>query len=670
MEKKYHIVSRLIVLNAIVAIIAGFVLHKILPYLLNYTQTIVPELFTTKRVSGISYTEQFIIVISIIMLLNSAIIYGYFKNIDKWLKTDEYKDNLKGKISIKNIYNCYKAPYVMYMFPMVEAFIVGIVLAIMRLSAIDILKIMIVVLTYTGIASIIYYLYSKKLMKEILMNSKLYKKIDQKGKINRISLKTELILQLIPLFVVSILFTSLVGYSRLIFEKGEVLYRLYNEEIEMIVSGKEIKEYNSINEVNFAMKNFNYEQDFDRYFIIINNKAIKYEGGEISEFFISHIRDFLKEDNRVFGMTTETQGVVRKIKINGETGYLGIEFKVFSYKTVGYYVYTLLTLVIFMTVIIYLISRNLAEEISQVALSLKGIASKDKKLDHKLPITSNDEIGELEEAFNEFEEAEQDENERLVEQERLSSLGQLVGGIAHNLKSPIFSVSGAMEGLSDLIDEFEQSLGNDKVEEEDYHDIAKEMREWVEKVKSYASYMNDVITTVKDQAVSSNDDRLYSFTVDEIIKRLDIITKPTLSKNHCILNKDIQMDLKENLQGDITVLIQVLNNLISNAVEAYNGEKGDIDLIIKRDYEKENQASKILFIVNDSAGGIKPEVEEKLFKQMYTTKGKNGTGLGLYISLSTIRGKFGGDMTFETEYGKGTTFIVAIPEDAKNKIHR
>ena len=55
------------------------------------------------------------------------------------------------------------------------------------------------------------------------------------------------------------------------------------------------------------------------------------------------------------------------------------------------------------------------------------------------------------------------------------------------------------------------------------------------------------------------------------------------------------------------------------------------------------------------------ETKAKLFKQMYTTKGKNGTGLGLYMSYSTIRGKFSGNMVFESEKGKGTIFTITIP---------
>ena len=55
------------------------------------------------------------------------------------------------------------------------------------------------------------------------------------------------------------------------------------------------------------------------------------------------------------------------------------------------------------------------------------------------------------------------------------------------------------------------------------------------------------------------------------------------------------------------------------------------------------------------------EVQDKLFKEMITTKGKNGTGLGLYMSYSNIKAKFNGTLTFESEPKKGTTFHILIP---------
>ncbi len=78
-----------------------------------------------------------------------------------------------------------------------------------------------------------------------------------------------------------------------------------------------------------------------------------------------------------------------------------------------------------------------------------------------------------------------DNQDMLIEKERLASLGQMIGGIAHNLKTPIMSISGAAEGLSDLIKEYETSLEDPEVTIEDHHEIAHDMKEWIEKVKTH-----------------------------------------------------------------------------------------------------------------------------------------------------------------------------------------
>lgn len=65
--------------------------------------------------------------------------------------------------------------------------------------------------------------------------------------------------------------------------------------------------------------------------------------------------------------------------------------------------------------------------------------------------------------------------------------------------------------------------------------------------------------------------------------------------------------------------------------------------------------------IQDFAGGLPKNVQEKLFKEMVTTKGKNGTGLGLFMSYSNIRAHFNGNMRYKTEKGKGTTFYIEIP---------
>ena len=243
----------------------------------------------------------------------------------------------------------------------------------------------------------------------------------------------------------------------------------------------------------------------------------------------------------------------------------------------------------------------------------------------------------------------------LMERERLASLGQLIGGIAHNLKTPIMSISGATEGLTDLIKEYDESIGDPEVTNEDHHAIAKDMSEWVDKIKTHTAYMSDVITAVKGQAVTLSENENITFDIDELVKRVDILMKHELKNALITLNISINTDKNTALHGDITSLVQVINNMISNSIQAYNGKPNEsIELIVNK--EKNN----LVISVKDHGCGLPEEVKKKLFKEMITTKGKNGTGLGLFMSYSTIRAHFNGDITFESN-SNGTTFNIIIP---------
>ena len=107
-----------------------------------------------------------------------------------------------------------------------------------------------------------------------------------------------------------------------------------------------------------------------------------------------------------------------------------------------------------------------------------------------------------------------DNQDSLMESERLASLGQLIGGIAHNLKTPIMSISGAAEGLTDLVKEYDMSIENPSVNFEDHHAIAKDMSVWIEKIKDYTEYMSDIITAVKGQAVTLSETENTSFDLE------------------------------------------------------------------------------------------------------------------------------------------------------------
>ena len=250
----------------------------------------------------------------------------------------------------------------------------------------------------------------------------------------------------------------------------------------------------------------------------------------------------------------------------------------------------------------------------------------------------------------------QNNQDMLMEKERLASLGQLIGGISHNLKTPIMSISGAAEGLTDLINEYDASIGDPEVTNDDHHAIANDMREWITKIHSYTAYMSDIITAVKGQAVNLSENENNAFTVDELFKRVNILMKHEISNASLTLTLDVQVPSTTTLVGDINSLVQVINNLITNAIQSYNGRKGEEIKVLAQKLD-----NNLIISVIDHGCGMTKEVQDKLFNTMITTKGKNGTGLGMFMSYSTIKGHFNGDMTFETEVNKGTTFNVILP---------
>lgn len=249
-----------------------------------------------------------------------------------------------------------------------------------------------------------------------------------------------------------------------------------------------------------------------------------------------------------------------------------------------------------------------------------------------------------------------EKHEIMIQKERLTALGRMIGGIAHNLKTPIVSIAGGTEALKDLINEYRESVEDLSLTQADHKEIAEEMFDWVKEIRSHCAYMSDIISAVKEQAAQMNYPSGYSFTLESLLKRIDILMKYELKKYNCVLNMNVQVDREAEIQGGLNNLAQVFNNLILNAIQAYDGQGGKIDLNIIR-----NQNGDLEFEVKDYGKGISQEVRKRLFKEMFTTKGAKGAGMGLFMSYMTIKDKFGGKIRFESEEGKGTAFYLTVP---------
>ena len=489
---------------------------------------------------------------------------------------------------------------------------------------------------------------------------------------------TSLLKDTLPLFLVILIVMSLLGYSLVQNQIGENNYYYYKQEMEDLNLGRYPK-----SQILRELDTISLRNDTDYYFLITNDDQVfSKENGSVTDFFTTYAKNFLEENDgkiyEYFGI--EEQAYCQRLYLeNGQEALVGFKYSTSSIRIgIDFAIASVLAFIIYFLIMLVW-AKNIGKNISEVAANLSHI-SKSANLDFStmLPVYSNDEIGLLSKSYNEIQEKTKrdieeinNNKDRLMEKERLATLGQMIGGVAHNMKTPIMSIAGATDGLEDLITEYRQSIGDPEVSVEDHLEISNEMDTWVKKIKSYNSYMSDIITTVKGQAVNMNEqDDNQVFTIKEMLTRIQILMRHELKVNHINFVVNNQLPDTTKIIGNINSLIQVINNLISNSIQSYPVIKeNSLDVSKEVDINKrpiylniDSKNDNIVISVEDKGSGIPEEVQRKLFKEMTTTKGHNGSGLGLFMSYSTIKGHFRGNLSFESKEGEGTTFYITLPQ--------
>ena len=642
-------------------IIIGLMYFPLIPKLLNYPPDSINNDFQIK-VNFFHYTTQYIAIFSFVILTFLIGLPILFRKVNKIDNITNFDLNKNSKELLPIIKTCFNFPiFMLLVFLILPPLLVFIGLILLKQEFVFSLKTTFIIFSMCALLALLIYSFSRFLFEKVLKKIKI---TDNMYGI-RVNLKNKILLQLLPLLLFTILFTFLILYSQLTEIKGDSLNDYYTQ---TLVSKIEDTNLKSVDEAKQMLESIDLRSPDDSIFILSANGDIYYSEANLSDFFKTYIFDF---EEKHPGHTYEyygnpVQGSYIRENINGEDWILGIRYSVFTNDTL-FSIIPLFTIVICVNLFfIVVISVNYGNELKVIADGLSSISRNSSNyMTSKLPVYSNDEIGDLTIAFNRIQDLTNsyikqlhDNQDTLMEKERLASLGQLIGGIAHNLKTPIMSISGAAEGLTDLIKEYDASIDNPQVNSQDHHDIAKDMSSWVVKIKDYTSYMSDIITAVKGQAVTLSEVQNVSFDIEELLKRVDILMKHELKNALIYLRVSVNVPENTTLNGDINSLVQVINNMISNSIQAYDGKpEQNIDLSVSFADDNKN----IVIAVKDYGPGLSDKVKSKLFNEMITTKGKNGTGLGLYMSYSTIKAHFNGDIKFESEDGKGTTFYIILP---------
>jgi signal transduction histidine kinase len=523
------------------------------------------------------------------------------------------------------------------------------------INAIKLILLFFSILSTIGIVS---FIITKRICKIILTNTD----IDGTYPGFRIPFRTSLAMQMMLMFIVGIIVTALAGYAKLIEEKGDLILSINKKSLTRYF--KPGNKY-SVDQIKSLLNKVDlHDSSFSTFYLGENGDEYNSDSLPLYKDFKIYMKYLAQDYNgKIMVASGELQGTSIKIQTDRGPYWVGIKYQVVSKKMVMFFIISAVLLLILNGVIFFYFSHSISHDISTITLNLHKIAEGETvDLDKRLPVVSNDETGDLVIAFNRIQKLFKEHvtyiqnSERILrEKERLASLGQLIGGIAHNMRTPIMSLAGGLEGLKKLISEYDESIDDSSVSSEDHHEIAKEMNSWIKKLGPYCSYMSDVVTTIKEHSIFSVTQDTESFTVDDLIKRINILMNNELKKNDVRLEIHANLTAQGVINGNLTILLQVMNNLILNAIEVYGDKGGTIDLFV------EQIGGNIEFQVKDYGKGIPEEIQDRLFKEMVTTKGGKGTGLGLFMSVSRIISNFNGSMRFKSVEGKGTTFFVKIP---------
>ncbi|MFN3739463.1 MAG: ATP-binding protein [Thermodesulfovibrionales bacterium] len=288
--------------------------------------------------------------------------------------------------------------------------------------------------------------------------------------------------------------------------------------------------------------------------------------------------------------------------------------------------------------IIVLLSQRFIRPITELANTMESIRG--EELDVRMPVRGLDEIAVLTERFNSLMERIRNAqielrktHERLMQSERLASIGILAAGIAHEINNPLGGLFNCLEIL--------KQKGGDPLLREKYLSLIREGLERIETTVNRLLYM-----------ARKREPRQEEINVKDAVDTVYGLVEFRGRKLNIKFRNDMPEDFKMVI--DPQDFQQILLNLFINAVQAMK-EGGELRVSGSRNN------SSLIINVSDTGSGIKKEHLPRLFDPFFTTKPPGeGTGLGLWLTYEIVK-SYNGDINVESEEGKGSTFRLIFP---------
>jgi len=239
----------------------------------------------------------------------------------------------------------------------------------------------------------------------------------------------------------------------------------------------------------------------------------------------------------------------------------------------------------------------------------------------------------------------------MVQAARLSSIGELATGFAHQIDNPLGVIS---LGCQLCILDIKEGLAQANLTEKE-RQVLEKIRDRQEKMMETAHKAADLVEKIRGYAKPS--DRDFEPTdLNSVMEDALGLAQYQISQGGVNVRKDIPQDLPK-IKGIGVQLEQVFLNMIINACEAMAGKKGELTISAR---VGRDDPHRIEVTLSDNGCGIPKENLNRLFDIFFTTKGPQGTGVGLSMAYMIVK-DHNGDIDVESEVGKGSKFTVLLP---------
>ena len=236
-------------------------------------------------------------------------------------------------------------------------------------------------------------------------------------------------------------------------------------------------------------------------------------------------------------------------------------------------------------------------------------------------------------------------DEILTAQSKQAVMGEMIAMIAHQWRQPLNTITLQISNI-----QFKEMMGED-VSKEDYKKL-------LEEISNSVVYLANTIDDFKTYFHPGKEST--QVVINDLLSKAIGFIEPRALQYQIFI--EVSGDTETKVSVYVNELIQVILNILNNAIDAYEQsdiEAKSIDIDVK-DLQKDLEIT-----IKDNAGGIEEEYLKQIFEPYFSTKGKNGTGLGLYMSKMIIEKQFNGKIDVSSSNGQ-TTFTITIPKDVRS----